>query len=93
MRITLKNEGDAPAYVEYARLYIDDKVFSASISNKPNNIAQNETKEFSTYEFSQLGVGYRGLPKSRTYYNVTLELIGPDKKILVRTPIHFTVKC
>jgi len=93
LHMTLKNEGDVPAYIESARLYIKDSVFSALISNKPNDIAQNETKRFSTYRFLAVGMGYKGLSKLKTYHNVTLELVGPDKKILVRALINFTVKC
>ena len=97
VRIIVKNDGDAPAYVESIKLIKSDTKLISWVSMHEYPILPNETKTLSaSAEFYKI-VNNQGtlvaLPKGLLLDNATLQLIGPKGEILASTIVSLEVKC
>jgi len=97
VKIIVKNNGDAPAYIKSIKLIGNNMELGSSISMYEYPILPNETKILSAsgefYKRIDSQGTYATLPEGLTFDNATLQLLGPKGEILASTTVSFKVKC
>ncbi len=96
VRILVKNDGDAPAYIKIRIIGNDMELISGGdICGCP--VLPNETKTLSSSAGFFKRIDNQGtyafLPKGLTFDNATLQLLGPKGEILASTTVSFKVTC
>lgn len=96
VRILVKNDGNAPAYVKTIKIIGNDMELISSV-NTEYPIPPNETKTLSSGSAFFKRVDNQGtyaiLPKGLTFDSATLQLLDPKGEILASTTVSFKVTC